>query len=89
MLSLKTAIAIILVPGTACFLIPYFILTAVDIQLIRPIGISQILATPIAILGVYLIVWVGIAFIHQGRGTPIPVEPPTHLVMNGIYRRVG
>ena len=88
MLSLKTALAIIVVPGTACLLVPYFILAAAHIPLARPIGILQILAIPIAALGIYMIIWVGMAFVRQGRGTPIPIEPPNRLVISGLYRNV-
>ncbi len=86
--ALETAIAIIVVPGVACFLVPYSILAAAHIPLARPIGILQIVAIPIAALGVYMVIWVGMAFVRQGRGTPIPIEPPTRLVTNGLYRYV-
>jgi len=88
MLSLKTALAIIVVPGTACFLIPYLILSAGRVSLTRPIGILQVLVIPIAALGLYMIIWVGIAFVRLGKGTPVPIDPPTRLVINGLYRYV-
>jgi protein-S-isoprenylcysteine O-methyltransferase Ste14 len=88
MLSLKTALAILLVPGAACFLVPYWILAASPVPLARPVGILQGLAVLVAFVGVYMILWVGAAFVRQGRGTPVPVEPPKNLVIHGLYRVV-
>ena len=88
MLSLKTAIAIIVVPGGACVLIPYFILTAAHISLTPPFGILQLIAILIAAAGVYMVLWVSTAFVRQGKGTPVPIEPPTRLVITGLYRYV-
>src|SRR5574341_81335 len=88
MLSLKSAVATIVVPGTACVIIPYYILSAVQIPLTPRLGILQILAILIAALGLYMIVWVSTAFVRQGRGTPIPTDPPTRLIITGLYRHV-
>ena len=88
MLSLKSAIATILVPGTACFLVPYVILTATHVPLTPPFGILQIAAIFIAGIGLWMVVWVTTAFVRQGQGTPIPINPPTRLVVSGLYRYV-
>ena len=84
--SLKTALAIVFVPGAACFLIPYFILDAAGTPLERPVGILQVLALLAAAAGLYMIIWVGVAFVRQGKGRPVPLEPPTQLVVGGLYR---
>jgi len=88
MLSLKSAAATIVVPGSACVLIPYFILTALHISLTPPFGFLQLIAIPMAAVGAYMVVWVSTAFVRQGKGTPIPIEPPTRLVITGLYRYV-
>ncbi len=86
MLSLKTAIATVVVPGTACALVPYYILSAVHVSLTPSIGILQLVAVLVAAVGLYMIVWVSTAFVRQGKGTPIPIDPPTRLVIIGLYR---
>jgi protein-S-isoprenylcysteine O-methyltransferase Ste14 len=88
MLSLKSAAATIVVPGGACLLIPYFILSALHISLTPPFGFLQLIAIPIFAGGVYIVLWVSTAFVRQGKGTPIPIEPPTRLVVTGFYRYV-
>ena len=88
MLSLKSAAATIVVPGGACLLIPYFILTAFHTSLTSPFGFLQLIATPIAAVGVFMVLWVSTAFVRQGKGTPNPIEPPTRLVFTGLYRYV-
>ena len=88
MLSLKSAVATILVPGTACFVVPYCILTALHVPLTPPLGILHIIAIFVAGLGLCMVVWVSTAFVRQGKGTPIPINPPTRLVASGLYRYV-
>jgi protein-S-isoprenylcysteine O-methyltransferase Ste14 len=88
MLSLKSALATIVVPGTACLVVPYYILTAVHTPLTAPVSILQIIALFVAGLGLYMVVWVSTAFVRRGQGTPIPINPPTRLVASGLYRYV-
>jgi protein-S-isoprenylcysteine O-methyltransferase Ste14 len=88
MLSLKSAAATIVVPGGACLLIPYLILTALHTSLTPPFGFLQVIAIPIFAGGVYMVLWVSKAFVRQGKGTPIPIQPPTRLVVTGLYRYV-
>lgn len=35
-----------------------------------------------------MIVWVSTSFVRQGKGTPVPIEPPKRLVVQGLYRYV-
>jgi len=35
-----------------------------------------------------MVLWVSIVFVRKGQGTPIPIEPPTRLVLQGLYRYV-
>jgi protein-S-isoprenylcysteine O-methyltransferase Ste14 len=86
MRTIKATFATILVPGSACILVPYFILKAANVSLNPPIGIIQIIALLAAVLGWGMIIWVSTAFVRLGKGTPIPIEPPRHLVISGLYR---
>jgi len=88
MTTLKSILATIFVPGIACLLIPYFILRGSGIPLVHALGFWQIIAIPVAILGIYMVVWVSFSFVRTGRGTPIPIDPPKHLVVHGLYRHV-
>ncbi len=86
--ALISALGTILVPGTACFLIPYLILTRSGTDLNRPFGVLQALAVLVAIVGVAMVIWVSVNFVRRGKGTPVPVEPPAFLVTEGLYRLV-
>lgn len=88
MLTLKAAVATIVVPGGACLLIPYYILIATHTSLTPPFGFLQLIAILVGTVGVFMVVWVSTAFVRQGKGTPIPIEPPTRLVITGFYRYV-
>ncbi len=87
MLWIKTIFLTILVPGVACFLVPYFI--------IKPSGIEMIPSLPLRILGILLMIlgacglsWVSQAFVRFGKGTPAPFDPPREFVARGLYRFV-
>jgi protein-S-isoprenylcysteine O-methyltransferase Ste14 len=88
MLSLKTTVATIVVPGTACILVPYYILKASHVSLTPTIGLGQIFACLIMACGLFMILWVSTAFVRKGQGTPIPINPPTRLIIQGLYRYV-
>jgi protein-S-isoprenylcysteine O-methyltransferase Ste14 len=83
-----TALATMLVPGVACFLVPYHILRATHQPLSRAVGPVQIAALPLAAAGIAMVVWVSFAFVRHGRGTPVPIAPPKHFVSHGLYRWV-
>jgi protein-S-isoprenylcysteine O-methyltransferase Ste14 len=87
-LALKSAVATIVVPGIACVLIPFYIINRAQISLTPPPGILQVLAILIASFGTCMIVWVSTAFVRQGKGTPIPIDPPTRFIITGLYRYV-
>ena len=88
MLSLKTTVATIVVPGTACILLPYYILRASHVSFTPTFGLGQMIACLIMALGIFMIVWVSTTFVRKGQGTPIPVNPPTRLIIQGLYRYV-
>lgn len=87
MLWVKTLFLTLLVPGTACFFIPYLIL--------KPTGMDMVSSPILRILGVLLMAlgicgfsWVSQAFVRLGKGTPAPFDPPKEFVANGLYRFV-
>jgi protein-S-isoprenylcysteine O-methyltransferase Ste14 len=57
---------------------------------VRPstMQISQIAGIIVASLGAVLALWCVVAFVHIGKGTPAPFDPPLHLVIRGPYRFV-
>ncbi|MFH2040489.1 MAG: isoprenylcysteine carboxylmethyltransferase family protein [Chloroflexota bacterium] len=88
MRSFKTTLGTIVVVGGFCFLVPYFILMASPFRLPAGINLLQIFASLVAACGLGMVVWVSVAFVRKGQGTPIPIEPPTRLVIHGLYRLV-
>jgi protein-S-isoprenylcysteine O-methyltransferase Ste14 len=83
---LKTFLATIIVPGIACLLVPYLILKGSGALLNQTIGVWQVIALFISIPGLCMIIWVSVSFVHIGKGTPIPIDPPKILVVQGLYR---
>jgi protein-S-isoprenylcysteine O-methyltransferase Ste14 len=52
------------------------------------IGILAYLAFVLWPLGIAGVLWCFWDFTFKGRGTPLPVDPPTQLVASGLYRHV-
>ena len=86
--ALVTTLATLLVPGVACFVVPYYILRATHQPMLRAMGLVQIAALPLAAVGVAMVVWVSFSFVRHGRGTPMPLDPPKCFVSHGLYRWV-
>ena len=85
---LLTTIATILVPGAAVALVPYVILQATGGLPAPQVGFLEIASVVLALTGASMVVWVSVAFVTRGRGTPIPIEPPRDFVTAGLYRFV-
>lgn len=86
-LFLKNVLFTVLVPGTVAVGIPYRIASRAGPRLV--IEASQLLwSAPLFVLGAAIYFWCLWAFAVTGRGTPAPIDPPTHLVVRGLYRRV-
>ncbi len=86
--AIVTTLATLLVPGAACFVVPYFILRGTDQPLLHPFGVLQALALTLVALGSWMVIWVSYSFVRHGRGTPVPIDPPKHFVSHGLYRWV-
>jgi protein-S-isoprenylcysteine O-methyltransferase Ste14 len=86
-LVLRSLLFLVLVPGSVLLLIPYWILQAKGATL-QPIFFLHYLAPFFWLVGTSVLLWCFWAFIVKGRGTPIPLEPPQELVVQGLYRLV-
>jgi len=84
--ALIATLATIIVPGGAVVLLPYLILQATGVSSIPQLGPMQIGSLVLAVVGVSMVLWVSVAFVTQGKGTPAPIEPPKNFVAAGLYR---
>ncbi len=82
---LKTLVFVLVVPGTVVGWAPYAILrwTAAPVP---PFGVAQTLALGLALFGAAIALPAMIDFAVIGRGTPLPIDPPKVLVVQGPYR---
>ncbi len=87
-LGLRVAAFTLLVPGTVIGLVPWLMLRhAGDGRSFRFEGIGWFGAAAAA-LGLAIYSWCAWEFAARGRGTPAVYDPPRHLVVSGLYRRV-
>jgi protein-S-isoprenylcysteine O-methyltransferase Ste14 len=87
MLWLRTLLFTLLVPGTVLVFVPLALLGSrfgTTLQL----GPSHWVGLLPLGLGLVVILWCFVDFIHRGRGTPAPYDPPRELVVTGLYRSV-
>ncbi|MGD8536359.1 MAG: isoprenylcysteine carboxylmethyltransferase family protein [Candidatus Aminicenantes bacterium] len=86
MIAVKTIIFALLLPGVFLVLVPYLLLSSsgdrfvVDISRIRYIGLIPML------FGVFVYMKCVWSFASEGRGTPVPIDPPKKLVVQGLYK---
>lgn len=87
MCDLTTAIKslgfFILAPGMVAGAIPLIFL---QMGPRSDLGFFSYLALPFWVFGLVILLWCFWDFLVKGRGTPAPVDPPKHLVVNGLYR---
>lgn len=84
--ALISTLATIVVPGAAVVVVPYLILEASGgVPETRP-GFLEIGSVVLAFVGASMVVWVSLAFVTRGRGTPVPLQPPKEFVGQGLYR---
>lgn len=86
--TLITTAGTIIVPSVIDFLIPFLILNAASETEVPPIGLIEIGSILLAVIGICMVVWVSITFVSRGKGTPVPLIPPTEFVAGGLYRWV-
>jgi protein-S-isoprenylcysteine O-methyltransferase Ste14 len=82
---LKSLLFLIVAPGMVAGYIPLALLrkgSFVDT------GVLSYLAFPLWLMGGIILLWSFWNFLHEGRGTPAPIDPPKELVAAGFYRYV-
>lgn len=85
MTAFRSFLFLLLAPGTVAGYIPLALLRqGPQVET----GVFSYLAFPLWILGGVILLWSFWNFLHEGRGTPAPVDPPKVLVMTGFYRYV-
>ena len=87
-LFLKNLLFTVLVPGTVAVYIPLQIAGNPTQTMNSHWGVCQIVALLPLSIGAAIYGWCLWDFAHRGRGTPVPIDAPKHLVVNGLYRYV-
>ena len=86
--TLITILGTILVPSILHVLFPSLILQGTSGLDFPKVGIIEILSIIVAAIGISMVVWVSATFVRRGRGTAVPLLPPTKFVSKGLYRYV-
>jgi len=86
-LALKSLLATVVLPGTITGFVPwaYYGLSGVDVRSLRPL---QLAGFPMLVFGALVLLTCIWEFARKGKGTLAPVDPPKHLVIEGLYRYV-
>jgi protein-S-isoprenylcysteine O-methyltransferase Ste14 len=85
MTALKSLLFLIIAPGMVAGYIPLVLLkSGPQIET----GLLAYLAFPLWFTGSVILLWSFWNFLHEGRGTPAPLDPPKELVAVGFYRYV-
>jgi len=88
MLALRSLLYTIALPGTVIVLIPYLIVSSQGERIPYPWGPLQVIGVIAALLGATILLRCIWEFMVTGRGTLAPIDPPTELVVRGLYRYV-
>ncbi len=88
MLFLRSLFFTILFPGTATLLVPYWIVSREPPGLPGAWNWLHYAGLPVIALGAWVLLRCIWDFYAAGRGTLAPVDPPTKLVVRGLYRYV-
>jgi protein-S-isoprenylcysteine O-methyltransferase Ste14 len=86
-LFLKNLLFTVLVPGTVAVLLPWRLASA-RLASRPPTPTDWLIAAPAFLAGASIYFWCLWDFGRTGRGTPAPIDPPTTLVVRGLYRYV-
>jgi protein-S-isoprenylcysteine O-methyltransferase Ste14 len=85
-LGLRSLLFLVLIPGTVAGYIPWRILR-VRHELAFPVpSMSAVAAASLALVGIGVLLICVWDFFRAGRGTLAPFDPPTRLVVRGLYR---
>ena len=86
-LTARSLLWTILFPGTVAGYVPWRYFGLRDAR-IDPSIPRHILGVVLIVAGVSLLAACIVEFARRGRGTLSPVDPPSHLVVHGLYRYV-
>ena len=81
---IKTALFTIFVPGTVAVYVPYRLRGPAP----HPVPVWGWLSLAPLAAGIAIYLWCAWDFATFGRGTPLPLDAPKHLVARGLYRYV-
>ena len=90
-LLLRNVLFVALIPGIVLGLVPYAIVSrglASGRTTWAPAGTLEYAALLSLCLGASIMAWCIRDFAVVGRGTPAPMDPPTTLVRQGLYRHI-
>lgn len=87
LLFLKNLLFTVFVPGTVAVFIPYRIVARGSQGVVFETP-RLLWSAPLFLVGASIYFWCLWDFAVAGRGTPAPIDPPKHLVVRGLYRRV-
>lgn len=85
MTALKSLLFLLIAPGMVAGVIPLILLRSGPRL---ETGVLAYLAFPLWFAGGVILLWSFWNFLHEGRGTPAPIDPPKELVVTGFYRYV-
>ena len=75
-LFFKASLFTLVVPGTVVVLVPYLLLADASLGAIDFLGMG-LLGLPLLVLGATLYLRCAYDFAWSGRGTPLPIDPPS------------
>jgi len=81
-LPLKNILFTLIVPGTVGVYVPLML----SRHRIASSGFTFLIAILLFAIGGAIYSWCIFDFASFGRGTPLPLDPPKHLVIRGLYR---
>lgn len=86
-LAFRSVLWAALLPGLFAGYVPlrFFGLSRVPLTLTNPVHLFGLVAIALGALLLVTCIW---EFAHSGRGTLSPVDPPSELVVKGLYRYV-
>ena len=86
-IAAKTVLFTVVVPGTVCGLVPYWLASRGGSVAVRWDVVHAFGLIPLA-LGACIYFRCAWDFVVAGKGTPAPIDPPRELVVRGLYRWV-
>ena len=81
-----SVLSILIVPLITFLIIPYLFISNKLAAWPKQLGILEILAGILIMVGLAVVIWVIYAHAHYGKGTPAPFNPPKKFVAGGAYR---